>query len=46
MSDQRKLTEAEVRQVKQLWVKVPDVKCKGLCTAACTNVPLYPAEAL
>lgn len=32
--------------MKKLWWMVPYVHCKGLCQASCTNVPLFPTEAL
>lgn len=42
----RKLTRQQIWEMKRLWHKIPHVHCKGLCQAACTNVPIMPVEAL
>lgn len=39
------LTRQQIWEMKRLWRTVPHVQCKGLCQAACTNVPLPPIEA-
>jgi hypothetical protein len=33
-----------VRKLRQLYAKVPDVGCKGLCVQSCGPVPLLDAE--
>lgn len=42
----RALTRAQIWQMKRLWRMSPHVQCKGLCSGACTNVPVTPIEAL
>ncbi len=41
----RPLSPHEIRQLRAAWEDVPHVRCKGLCTGACTTVPLWPVEA-
>jgi Fe-S-cluster containining protein len=37
--------DALMAQVKRMYARVPDVRCKGKCTASCFNVPLTAIEA-
>lgn len=41
----RLLSRHELRQLRSVWDAVPHVRCKGLCAAACKQVPLFPVEA-
>lgn len=39
------LTKFKIRKMRDIWSRVPEVHCKGLCgDTVCTNVPLMPVE--
>ena len=34
----------KLRVLRELYARIPEVHCKGLCVAACTSIPIAPIE--